>query len=536
MSFCKRAVLALALVSIGALMGCGNGTAKVVAPPSGGFDKTNFSGTYVFSITGGDVNFGFLAIAGVVTADGNGNITSGTLDINDSNFSGPVIANPITGGSYTVSVDGRGQAVLTTNTPFGSNIVVDFVLTSGSHGLITQFDNNGTGSGTLDLQSNVSQAQLAGTYVFSLTGTSGFNQVQGVNVPAATVGYLTIDGSGNATGGMDYNNNGSSTNIDIVEGSNVLVGSPGTALIQANASSLSFDVYPISANHLKVIEADGGFPILTGDMYVQTSTSFPAGNLAFTMAGLDYTASPALPQALGGIISTDGANITGGVEDYDDAGVAGTVNSGIGGTSTFECCRYIVTLNGFVNGNGAVPGTSSFAAYPSSGGVQMIEVDNGGITAGVAYAQSNTAIAASQGYGFNLSAANANGFEEDDIAEFTTTSSSFSGAIDYNDVQGGGSLSAKQSLTGTYTPDSPATGRGVISANAFNGAYYTVDGSTTLFLEADQNQLGLGTIQLQSTPTSSALTRNHFAVLKLKSAAKKQTWKPSNAFKRLTNR
>jgi len=447
-----------------------------------------------------------MAIAGVVTADGKGNITSGTLDLNDSGFSAPLIANPITGGTYSVTADGRGKATLTTSTPFGSNIKVDFVLSSSAHGLITQFDNNATGSGSLDLQSNVTQAQLAGTYVFGLTGISGFD-LSGNPIPAGTVGYLTIDASGNATGGMDYNNNGSAANIDLIAGSNVLVGAPGSMLLQGSSSTVNFSVYPIDATHLKVVESDGGSLILTGDMFVQTSTTFPAGNLAFTMAGLDFVNS--VPVAMGGLLTSDGTTISSGVEDVDDGGVVTTTPLAVTGTATFSCCRYLVQLNGFANGG--TPGTFTFAAYPSAGGLQMIEIDGLGVTGGVAFTQTSTALAATQGYAFNLSAANSNGFEEDDIAEFTTTSSSFKGVIDFNDQsQGTSSLS----LNGTYTPDSPATGRGVISSGAFNGAYYTVDSGTTLFLEADQNQLGLGSLQLQSATAKSNLAQAHFTMLR----------------------
>lgn len=525
MSLCNRILLASGLLSLAALMGCGSSTAKVVAPPGGSFDKTAFSGTYVFSITGGDSNGNFLAMAGTVTADGNGSITGGTIDINDSGFSGPVVANPITGGTYTVTADGRGQASLTTTTPFGNSLKMDFVLSSISKGLITEFDNFATGSGSLDLQGNVTQAQLAGTYVFSLTGISGFDQINLVNVPAVDVGYLTIDGSGNVTaGGMDYNNNGSAVNIDLTTASQVLVGAPGTAALIGNSSSLAFSVYPISASHLKMIESDGGFPILVGDMFLQTSTAFPSGNLAFTTAGLDYSVSPGIPIVMGGLLTSDGSTLSNGIEDFDDAGVTGTITTGLGGSATFECCRYLVQLNGFVNGNGAVAGTTTFAAYPSSGGIQMVEVDGLGVTSGVAYLQTGTALAATQGYAFNLTASNGNGFEEDDIAEFTTTSSSFSGVIDINDQ---GTTSFKQTLNGTYTADSnPVTGRGTISANAFNGAYYTIDNSTALFLEADSDQLGVGSMQLQTVPsaTSSNLTAMHLSMLRLKPASRK-AWK-----------
>ncbi len=69
------------------------------------------------------------------------------------------------------------------------------------------------------------------------------------------------------------------------------------------------------------------------------------------------------------------------------------------------------------DGNATIPYT--FAAYPSSGGTQLLEIDGLGITGGVAYPQSNTSFASGQGYGLNLTGSN--GSEVDDIAEFTNT-------------------------------------------------------------------------------------------------------------------
>jgi hypothetical protein len=62
---------------------------------------------------------------------------------------------------------------------------------------------------------------------------------------------------------------------------------PGTATLTtaASATPFKFDVYPIDATHLKFIEIDSA-PSLVGDAFTQTS-SIPAGNNVFTIAGLD---------------------------------------------------------------------------------------------------------------------------------------------------------------------------------------------------------------------------------------------------------
>ena len=207
-----RMFMALAVIS--ALLfaaGCGSNNSVVVTPPpGGGFSNSNLSGTYVFSTSGSDsTNEVFLALAGTFVADGKGGIASGTMDIVDPEVTAPSpVAQPIT-GSYNVSVDGRGQAKLTSSV-YGT-FVLDFVLTSvangvASHGLASEFDTHGTGSGTIDLQTPVtSLSQLQGPYAFTLAGSDSGGG------PFATAGAFNLDSGGSIIGGggvEDFNDNG----------------------------------------------------------------------------------------------------------------------------------------------------------------------------------------------------------------------------------------------------------------------------------------------------------------------------------------
>ncbi len=138
----------------------------------------------------------------------------------------------------------------------------------------------------------------------------------------------------------------------------------------------------------------------------------------------------------------------------------------------------------------------------------MLETDSLNVTIGAAYAQTSQTLAASQDYGLNLTAFNTTGgFEEDDIAQFTDTSTGFTGVVDINDEA---LLSFGQTLNGNYTaPDS--AGRGTATTTAGGIAFvsfdfYVVDSSTVLLVETDSNQIGTGTFELQS-PTSAAAVR-----------------------------
>ena len=263
MSVRNGIVLLVALSTLLFLAGCGssNGVTTAVAPPSGGFSNSNLNGTYVFSVSGIDTTEFPYTIVGTFTANGSGGtgrggITGGAIDINDSNTSvfttGPIPNVSVNSNSfYSVGVDGRGQATLgtpTNSTPFG-NITFDFVLTSSTHGLITEFDGSGSGSGTLDLQA--SGTTPAGSYAFSFSGPDFAS-----GSPFATVGNFTIGSAGSITGLLDSNDAGIVSADQALSGSVVLGPSstPATTLITAQfPSGLIFDVFAIDATHLKFI-------------------------------------------------------------------------------------------------------------------------------------------------------------------------------------------------------------------------------------------------------------------------------------------
>src|ERR1700730_4867151 len=80
-----RALMALAAFT-GLLMIAGCSSSGLPTPNQSGFGNSSLTGTYVVSVSGLDVtsttesNF---ALTGTITADGKGNITGGTVDIND---------------------------------------------------------------------------------------------------------------------------------------------------------------------------------------------------------------------------------------------------------------------------------------------------------------------------------------------------------------------------------------------------------------------------------------------------------------------
>ncbi|HTW80703.1 MAG TPA: hypothetical protein VME23_14245 [Terracidiphilus sp.] len=527
MRFRNVASLLAGALGLLTLTGCGGAATNVAsAPPGGAFSNSNLSGTYIFSFSGYDIGYGegsFFTSVGSLTANGNGNFTSGTIDIDDPSLgaafqTGDVFSRLPVSGTYNITADGRGTGSISftvngTQVQFG----LDFVLTSGSHGLITRFDNSGSGSGTIDLQtSNVPQSALQGSYAFGLNGVDSTT----VN-SLGTVGSFTLDGNGNVTSGLeDFGDNGDSFGLqDLAVQGTVNVGSPGSAQLTTPAygfGTLHFDVWVIDATHLKLIETDST-ALLEGDAFVSTGqTSFPSGQLVFTLSGEDTSDGTF---AAGGLLTSDGSSqITGGLEDVNDEGYVEQAPT-VDGSFTSDGPRTVLVLNGIYNGNfgnaNLATGSYRFAAYPYAGGVMLLEIDNGagitfGISGGTIYPQSATSISGSSGYGLNLSGANGNG-EVDMIAEFATNGNSMTGLYDANNS---GMLVSDQNLgTGTYSVSS--NGRGTLSfpdiqtndnsmIGALNLTFYIVNSSTVVFLETDGDQVSTGTFQAQNASAESA--------------------------------
>jgi hypothetical protein len=475
---------AIALVTIA---GCGGGSSVSFPPPQGGFTNANLNGPFAFSYTGSDAG-GFLAVAGSFVADGSGHITSGTQDINSGAV---VITNAAVTGTYVVRADGRGTITLTSPTP-NSNSTLDFVIVAGGHALVTRFDNRATGSGTIDQQttSAFSNAALAGPFAFSLSG------IDTGGVPLTVGGVFTSDASGTLTSGLDdSNNNGLVVTNDPMTGS-IPVASTGRGIATLNTvrGTLTFAYYVVDANHLKIVETNT-IPALGGEAFRQTgpfTNASVSGPFAFTVAGADLLNGN--PFAAGGVLTSDGAgNVTSGTEDFNDGG---SITTAVPFTGTYSMApngRGTLTLN-------TAAGIFSFAIYPSSGGVLVLEVDSRFLTSGTALQQQTAPFTASsfQGtYGMNFDAASSGGSELDSIAEFTADGvSKLTGIIDINNS---GGITFGQSMTGTFVAN--ANGRYAMSLQTPLGPQstivYLVNGNRAVFIEVDGGLVAAGDIRHQ---------------------------------------
>jgi hypothetical protein len=480
----RLTLVSITLALIVALAGCGGGGGTTFGgPPAGGFTNANFTGTYSFTVVGSNQG-GFFTIAGSVAANGSGTITSGTVDINSPGTVGAV-ANVAATGTYSVKADGRGTANLVTS---AGTFNFDFVILTAQRALVSRFDGNASASGSLDLQtaSAFNLATLAGTFAYNLSGVDG--PVQNTEVSG---GVFTVDAAGDITAGVqDTNDNGGLSTNAALTATPLTMSAPvngrGTlAITTAADGTRHFAYYVISANQIRLIETDNG-PILTGDAFRQTSTTV-SGSFAFTASGTSTHGA----FAVGGILNTNGAGsiLSTSMADSNNGGTLLT-NVALSGT-------YTVAANG--RGTMVLNGVTNFAIYPSSGGLQMVEIDAATITNGTAFQQSGTFTngTITGKYGANTTGLISPTVEFDDIAQFTADGAGhYTGNLDLND---GGLLSVGLALNGAYTLSATgrATGTMVSSFGTQNVIYYAVNGTHILYIEIDTNTVAVGDIEQQ---------------------------------------
>jgi hypothetical protein len=466
-------VLPLLVVLLAVMSSCGGGGSapKFAPPPTGGFSNASLNGTYAVLFTANN-QFGFFGLAGSFQADGNGNITTGIADINSG---GGVFTNVAISGTYKIGADGRGTAALITSV---NPITIDFVLVSGQRALVIRFDNIATASGTINLQdsSAFSNSTLQNTFAFGLSG------IDANSGPFAGAGNFTGNNSGGISGIADFNDSGSVATNLTVSGISSIGGSNGRGSIMLTTASgtFNFAVYVVNSSHLLLLEIDTT-PVLAGEAFGQSGTTSNAslsGPFAFTVAGASSG-----PYAAAGTFTTDGNGlVTSGTLDVNNSGTVSIAGNG----------RGTLTLS-------SSAGTSNFAVYPSSGGLQMVETDSSIVSSGMAFAQqgapfSNASIQG--GYGLNLSGVSSNG-EFDSIGQLSADGNgNFSGTEDFNNT---GFRSFGLALSGTYSIGANGRGTGRIQSSAASRsvAYYVVNSSRVLTIELDATVISTGSLEHQ---------------------------------------
>jgi hypothetical protein len=502
----KLLLTLISIVSLGAVVGCGGGSSNTTPVPSGptggnnaGFTTASLKGTYVFAANGINSS-NSLAVVGTVTADGTGNIASGSRDtINDTG--GQVLGEPIS-GSYMVNQDGRGQMTLTGTS---GQSIYPFVLSSPSAGKLFQDSASVDAVGRFELQT--AMPALSGgtsTYVIRLMGEDPNGS------PYAAVGGLTVTGT-TLTGTIDENDSGTFNQLLPAAGTLTLTSATGTMSYTTTNSSTQtthdFAVFYVSPSRLELISTDSSW-FIYGYADLQTtvsaSTSAFTGNQVLNLAGFDVLG----PLEETGRLYLDGvSNVSNAIKDYNEDG---TLYPDVSFSGTYSITgattpgRWTAVLNA---SSGSIV-NEDLVGWQVSPQQSLVLVDYGANPSVSGYSLLETGDMRAQTIGLSNGNVKGNyaqffeGYDFGGVGNFESTGNyladgngNLSGTIDFQtDTQG---FTQNRSQTSTYAVDN-IFGRGTATVSGVPVIFYTVDDSTIYMISSDAAAAYQGTLTLQT--------------------------------------
>ncbi|MGA2456523.1 MAG: hypothetical protein ABSF85_03060 [Terriglobales bacterium] len=194
----------------------GHGTGSGIAQISSNPNLLKGAQTYAFGFTGVDSGGFRVGYVGLLPTDGAGNISGGSMDVNDNGHSSnSVCGTPPCAVAGTYKSNGNGSWSLALTSPV--TMTFDFYIASGTNSKTTPLTfyaissdpaANPAVSGTMVLQDSsqtYSNKAFNGVSVSALTGTVTANGTTNTNV-SLTLG--STDGNGNFSGLFDQNNAG----------------------------------------------------------------------------------------------------------------------------------------------------------------------------------------------------------------------------------------------------------------------------------------------------------------------------------------
>ncbi|HEX4783126.1 MAG TPA: Ig-like domain-containing protein [Candidatus Sulfotelmatobacter sp.] len=310
------------------------------------------SGNYAFALQGIDT-VGPVYTAGTITADGNGNITGGSLD---SNSAANGVSSAMLTGTYSITADGRGQMTVTA-VGSSSGTMFRFVISQdGTKGKVIEFDGAAAAAGTFEKQT---AGALSGTYTFRLGGVElSSTAANCVGKPACymgEIGVMTVPGSGTAlTGYADANlTNGNSYATNPFAGTiNAPAASRGTmSIFLRNATMVPLVYYVVSPNKLFVVSTSST-EVLGGQAETQGALSAFTGDYTFL---LDHAAT----------LTTGTFEKTGRVSLAGGAVTGGSVAEDLS-SSTVQDQSFAFSSGTYTDPNATVTGQGTISALVSA--------------------------------------------------------------------------------------------------------------------------------------------------------------------------
>ena len=373
------------------------------------FSANAINGKYVFDFAG--LSFAGttpspISLVGEFGADGNGNVTGGTADVNDGSFA-PTGATALTASSYQLDTNGNG-------TNFGrGTMTLDgrtfaFYIVDATRVELLEEDSFGGTSGPAILQTGVIPTQNSG-FNGGFAFLTGGSLTTGNFGPDARVGRFTADGAG-GIGTISFHENNDGNNAQLTPSSGISNTSyaidtthPGSGrgtftFHNSSIGTVTYVFYLYSPTRAVIQDVSAGI-VADGTMVSQSAASFTtasvAGNYSFSWNGVELVAPSTFAENyVGQYAQTSAAtsNIA-GVVDYAQLGLntintnGVTLNAGISGTLTIagdgtQNNTYKIAIGG------PTPFTVNFVAYFADNGTALMVCSDGNrTTAGVATPQ-----------------------------------------------------------------------------------------------------------------------------------------------------
>jgi hypothetical protein len=373
------------------------------------FSPNAINGKYVFDFSG--LSFAGttpapISLVGQFGADGSGNVTGGTTDVNDGGLA-PAGATALAASTYQLDTNGNG-------TNFGRGTMTlagrtfAFYIVDATRMELLEEDQLGGSSGPAILQTGAIPTTNSG-FKGSFAFLAGGSRATGTIGPNARVGRFTADGAGGiGTISFHENNNGNNTQLTPSSG----ISSTSYSIDTTNAGSgrgtftfhnssinaVTYVFYLVSPTRAVIQDVSAGI-VANGTMLSQSATSITtadlAGNYSFNWSGVELLQPAVFDENYVGQYaqtSTATGNIA-GVVDYAQLGLntintnGVTLNAGISGTLTVggdgtQSNTYKIAIGG------PSAFTVNFVSYFADGGaVLMVCSDGNRTTAGIALPQ-----------------------------------------------------------------------------------------------------------------------------------------------------
>lgn len=373
------------------------------------FTNASLANPYVFSASGvsfANSNASPLSLIGRIATDGNGNITGGVMDTNDSSPSAPSGATPIAPGTYALDTSGNGTSFGRGTTTFNGRTFAFYIVDS-THFELLEEDALGGSSGDALLQTGAFATQnheFTGSFVYLIGGLSTL----GSQGPVSRVARFTADGNG-GIGSISLDDNDDGTYRHISQGTNISAatysidsansgsGRGAFTFTDSGGGTYADIFYLVSPTQAVVQETSKGI-IGTGAMYAQTDSPFTvaasAGTYVSNWSGVQLGSSSAVPFEEDFVnqfsLSNGNSSNVAGLTDYVELGLSSKTlfsNVGLGGTLTINKDGTMNNLYKFaISGSPSI--TVNFQAYfVNPGTVLMVCSDSIRTTAGIVHQQ-----------------------------------------------------------------------------------------------------------------------------------------------------